>query len=201
MAAHPLRIAALLAVLAVLVPATAASAFRGTFSPAGAMVQASLGALTFEGGISITCNVTYFGALSTRFNFLANETVGTVLEAIWSRCTGGEAWTLEPVAPWSLTLNSVPSGLPNELGSMEVRIHGFQAEFSVFGGFIRCYYRGDVPVTLALSRTRTASVYTTGLATVLTNSLSLLEGGFGCPSRISVRGTLGLSPWQTLTVS
>lgn len=182
----------------------AADAFRVAVSRGGVISAASLGALSFEGGFTYSCSVTLNGSLLSSATIAAGTRIGEITEVRTATCSGG---TLRGflvgtgAAAWPMRVNSVPTGLPNEVRALEVLMEGFSWELAIFGGFGPCLYRGNAPTSLAVAATRTRGVYTTGLLSLLANSAAFVSGSGLCPRSTSLRGTFGLTPQQTLTIS
>jgi hypothetical protein len=198
---------AAIALIALLAAAGTASAFRLTIRPGGAISAASLGNLTFEAGVSIACPITLNGSLLTSATIVAGTRLGTITEATWnsSHCEGGEISMFLVELAWNISLDSIPAGLPNEVRGFSIRISSFATRYSTLGGFINCLYayRSErfMLASVSVARTASAGVYTTGLWGIQGNTSSLVSGGFACPGTGSYRGTFGLNPTQTLTIS
>ena len=191
------------ALVALAASSATAGAFTVSNSPAGAIAAASLGALTFSGGATIRCPVTLNGSLlAGPITIAAGERIGSITEVRIGTCEGGSVRRVlvESGSAWPIQINSVPSGLPNSVSSVQILVVNSKFDLSTFGGFVECLYEGSAPASLAVSTTRTAGVYTTGLETVLTNSERFISGNNLCPSSGSFAGSFGLTR-QTLTVS
>lgn len=191
--------------LALAATSATAGAFRVTIDRGGPITAASLGPITFEGGGTINCNVTLNGLLlGGPINVAAGEKIGEITEVRTASCSGGSIRAIlvgTGASAWPVTINSVPGGLPNSVTSIELLIRGASFNLLVFGGFVECLYRGDVPASLALRATATPGKYTTGLLSLLANTLSFVRGSGLCPSSGSMRGTFSLSPARDATFS
>jgi hypothetical protein len=153
--------------------------------PAGEAALASVGNVTFSAGVSIRCNVTLRASLdSAPTPIRAGLAVGTVTGVSFGACEGGAVRGVLSL-PWSLTYSSLSGTPPEELTALELVIERAKWGFSVLGGFINCLYEGNLPLSVPLS---TDDPYAVGLTTVLTNSMRLISGGFGCPATGSFSG-------------
>jgi hypothetical protein len=179
--------------------ATSAAAFRLTIEEGGTITSASLGDVVFSAGIVGRCPMTLKGSfITTGITIAAGARIGSITEVRIDNpsCTGGSmrGVLVSSASPWSITISSVPAGMPNSVTALEVRINTIGIQWAVLGGFVNCLYSGSIPLNVALNRTGTAGTYTTGLLSVLTNTQALSSGGFGCPAGGEYSGTFGLSP-------
>lgn len=202
------KVKLLLAVGAVALVALAAmsattGAFRAAISRAGAISSASLGALTFEAGTTVTCNVTLAGSLLLTATIVAGTKIGEITEVRTASCSGGtvrEILVGTGARAWPITINSVPAGLPNSVTGIELLLNNASFNLGLFGA-IECLYRGNVPSTLALSAIRgSPGSYTTGLRGILTNTENFISGSGLCLRMGTLRGGTAFTR-QTLTVS
>jgi len=211
-----------LALVAFAASAGSASAARSIeISPGGTVTQVSLGLVTFVSGeTSITCNLTLRIELVRGLVGPALLIrIGQVTDVRWEGCSGG---TVERVLglPWDVALVSqlltegareercetvgvLISAAPyNRVCGAKIEILRAQFRLSVFGGFVRCLYAGNVRALMTLTRIasdETQATYRMGLLLILPNSLPLVEGGFGCPATGEMRGTFGAAtPAQTI---
>lgn len=182
--------------------ACAAAAHNATISNGGEISSPSSGKATFASGeISVTCNTTYSGTFATSVSSIEQElgqTLGSLRSAIWNECSGGELGAFQEL-PWPMEYASETGALPNEVTGITYRIRNYTITLSTFGGFVRCTYRGTITATMALTRTRTAGVYTSG-SVRKTGTLTKVSGTL-CPSTKTITVTETLSPTQTITIS
>lgn len=184
--------------------AEGALAYNAAISRAGLVSMPSSGAVTFRGGTTtVTCEITLLGSLAgsmagieaaNRQSFGRFE--GLVITNI---CSNGFLETALGM-PWNILYTGESGALPDSMTSMSLVFQGMSVNFSVFGEFVNCLYRGETPASMAVSRTRTAGVYTTGSVRLAEATMVKISGTL-CPERIGVTGTFTVSPTQTITVS
>ena len=199
-----LVLTAALALVALFAVAATASAHNATISPAGEASQVSSGKVTFRAGeIRIECNLTLAGTLASSVSNLERpeerQSLGSVRSVRWAECVGGNVESVLGT-PWNILYTGETGAMPNEVSSVQFTVQNAQFLLSTFGGFARCLYAGESPVSMAATRTRTAGVYTSGNIRTTESAFSLVSG-FGCPSSGNMTGTFTMSPTQTITVS
>lgn len=186
--------------------ASSAFAITATVSPAGS-VNAT-GTSTFTGGsTSIRCPLTLGTNLSAGPITLARGArMGEVRSVTIGTCEGGSVESVLAL-PWSLTLNDTLPTLTsltttNATGAL-LNIVGASFNLSVFGGFVNCLYSGTAGALLTLTHTEAGSSrYTARTLRALESvELSLVRGGFGCPTTGHFAGTFTLATTQTVTLA
>ena len=184
-----------------------ASALSGTDSNGGA-VNATSASVTFEGsGISIVCPLTVeLSLLRGPIAISRGSQWGEVGGVRIGSCTGGSvSGTLG--MPWRVTLNdSLPTIMSlttrNATGLL-FTANGVQFNLSVFGGFVNCLYEGNAGWLMPLTHTFSGSATYTGrtLEGLTAVNLSLIRGGFGCPSTGHFNGNFMLATTQTIALA
>lgn len=173
--------------------ASAATADSVSISPGGPITSNSLGRLQFVGGpITPECRVQLRGTLSTgRFAKVAEMLIGQITGVTITDCT---AFTSAQVLnlPWKLRYVRINGTLPNAVTSLQIRISGAAFNVNVIG-FFNCLSSGDTTGTMAASG---SNPYTSGL--IVSDETRLPTTGSGCPAQAFLRGTLSLTPTQTV---
>ncbi len=187
---------------ALLVSALAASALAGgtaaatnwmTISPAGSISAPSTGAISFSaGGVTVRCNMTLTGSLDIGVLQQARDPFGAVSRVQTSSCVNGEIESAFAL-PWTTGFSAVQGVYPIYTGLL---FNLLEATIPVrlFGGAIRCVYRGDVGALLGLSGSgplRSGSLSLTG------NAVPLREGAL-CPASGTTTGSFSLTPAQQM---
>lgn len=196
-------LAAGLALVALFAVAATASGFSAEVRNAGEISTPSLGQVTFSAGeIAIACNLTLSGTLASAIANVetsAEQHLGSVEGVSWASCRGGEvSGALN--TPWNIRYDSETGSLPNEVSRIGFTVQNAQFRLSVFGGFVNCLYAGEAPVSMAVTRTRAAGVYTSSTISTIESSFSKVSGSF-CPASGNMTGQFSMSPTQTITVS
>lgn len=190
-------------VTALLAHASSASAYDATFEPSGAMSIASIGGVTFEmSGIELICNVTLSGSLNASFEDLEVDTdqdVGEITRVNWNSCSGGSVRAVLGLE-WNVAWDNAAGTLPSSISSVSFTIEDFEWQWAVIGGFFNCLYQGDLPLEMAMNRTRTLGTYTTSTLSVVGAPLDKGSGSL-CAGTMGVTGAFSMSPTQTLVVS
>jgi hypothetical protein len=199
-----LLFAAAVALVAFAALTASASAFRATIAAGGNISSASLGKITFGTSPTIQCSLTLNGTLKTSAELTAGETLGSINEVRIAACSGGEVEEVLSL-PWPVTVKSVPSGLPDSATSLAVNLKRTAFLLSTFFNIVNCLYGEEgtriAGGTLGLTDTGT-NRYTTGLLRAdETVQLRKVSGSGSCPAEGGFRGTFGLSPTQSITVS
>lgn len=177
-----------------------AAAQSGSINPGGNITSASLGKLTFDGGIAqIQCNVEMRGALRTGvIPKLAGTNIGQVTGVTISNCTGGSVIRVDLDLPWQLTYSSISGTLPNAVTGLLFYVNNASFLLSIsLLGTNNCLYRGRIGASIAAIG---SNPYTSGLISVLSGdqnmSVTTLNGI--CPNG-TLRGSFNLTPRQTIT--
>lgn len=211
----------LLAVLAVGASAGSASAARSIrISPGGTVTQVSLGKVTFVSGETrIECRLTLtIRLVAGLIAPVLLIKIGEVTRVDYNECVGGEVEAILNL-PWDVSLERqlltegpreercervgvLISAAPyNRVCGAVIRILRTQFQLSVFGGFARCLYEGDIGALLPLTRVsgnEREADYRMGLLTIQPNRVRLIRG-FLCPASGEMRGTFAAaSPAQTI---
>lgn len=184
-------------------PATAASF---SLSPAGAIELVSLGKLTIESGVSISCNWTLRGTLSRALiPKTRGAQFGSLTAARIANCEGGSfeiPLIDERTRAWPLEYEAILGTLPNSVTGLLLLIEGFNLKLNIFFEILNCLYQGNLGALLPTTlneredgRGRPA-VYTLGLARVLAERSRLVVGEVGCPSEVGYRGSFATTPTQ-----
>jgi len=195
-----LLFAAAIALVAFAAFASSASAFRATVRNGGAISSASLGKITFGSSPTIQCSLTLNGSLRTSAELVANETIGSITEVRITSCSGGSVERVLSL-PWTLTVKSIGGTLPDSATSLSMNIVGSAFNLSTFFEIVNCLYAGTSGGILSLNDTGT-DTYTTGLIRAdETIRLPFRRGSEACPAEGEFKGTFGLSPQQSITVS
>jgi hypothetical protein len=191
------KLVMLTAMMIVALAAMAGSAAASTISlsPAGEFTMQSEGKVTFsgeEGETRVECSLTYTGTLA-RGPILLEETEpsGAVTGVRWSECTGGEieaALSLGWMTHWAI-LGRFPNGITGILA-------GLTGNISLHILFIRCLYSGEIGMLAGAAGT---NPYTGFHFTFLGITITRVSGGFPCPARIRIGGTMVMRPEQTIT--
>jgi len=200
-----LVLTAALALVALLsVTASAFAAHNATIRNAGEIATASSGKVTFRAGeISIECNLTLSGTLAGTISNLERpeerQSLGSIRGVAWRECAGGEVSSVLNT-PWNILYTGETGAMPNSVTSVQFTIQNAQFLLSTFGGFVRCLYAGEAPVTMAATATRTAGTYTSGLIRTTESSFAKVSGAL-CPEAGRMTGSFNMTPVQTITVS
>jgi hypothetical protein len=198
MVARKMVLVAVVILVAVACGSSAGVASEFQLRPGGRISAVSLGKTTFEGGITIRCDVTLTGTItSTTWSKIAQTATGAITSINAANCEGG-VFSWDPPVDGAWRYVSISGSLPNLVTRIRNAIDRLRARFRVFGGLVECFYEGAPVMGLALATTRTESVYTTGLLTSEGTEIPLHEGGFGCPSTIRMIGTFSFTS-QTVT--
>lgn len=188
-----------IAMLAVALAATSASAASFRIEPGGRIRATSAGKLTFGAGeTAIECEVTLEGSLR---NTLLNKVAGTVFGEVTAvridnpRCTGGTVSAVLGLN-WRMTYSSITGTLPErvtaisfDLGTVGFRLSGFLGVECLYGGTVR---GNSIAVT-------GANPYTAGRIRAGTNQLPRVSGSIFCPREGSMNGSFNLEPTQRIT--
>lgn len=197
-----LVLTAALALVAVFAVASTAAAYDAAISPAGEISTTSNGGVTFEAsGIEIICNLTLAGSLEGSVSSVESDTnqdLGEITSVEWNSCSGGNVRAVLGLE-WNVSYDGSQGTLPNEVSAVDFTIDDAEFQLSVFGGFVNCLYTGDADVSMAVSRTRSAGVYTSSTIST-TGSVYDKVSGTLCPATGSMTGSFSMSPTQTITV-
>lgn len=135
----------------------------------------------------ITCKVTRLIAIHRRMSKTPGTLAGRVVRFVFSsECEGGEMLFTALHQPRHITYVSFAGTLPN-VSSARLRIVGFGVQASVFGGFFRCEYLGDVELTTVGSP---IGEFTYDES----RSIPLVSGSELCPATARVGGRLRVTP-------
>ena len=190
MRARILAVAVFAATLATMVAPAGAATIE--VDPAGTALAVSYGSITFGSSPTVQCNVTLLLTLESSAALRANAEMGSLWEMSWSNCEGGEIWTAV-IAPSFIDIEEISGSAPNEIEGLGLDVDQFDIEFSVFGGFINCDYRGDAGMFLELWEVETATYETGDLILDESVQLSQIEGSVFCPDEIGMAGSFSLS--------
>lgn len=199
---------ACVAAIALACAVSSASAYDMDIAPGGVVTAAApaLGPLTFgdAGGlINVVCKVTLNGTLSGGpVTIAAGNQVGIVSGVNVGMCSGGTMAALFPGGtPYPITINRVLGTLSTGMTGLLYDIRGWSVDFTVtiVGIPVHCLYAGSLGWLVGVTG---SNPYVTGTSTtVLSNSLGKIGGPGVCPASVQGRGTLDLSPQQTITVT
>lgn len=212
-----------LALVATAVGATTAQAavVGVSISPAGEISQSSNGTVAFResGGLTISCNLTLRGTLSTTLvSSLERNAIGSVTAVTWSGCSGGEVRSVLNT-PWPITivgfLQAEARGVCNVLKTIGeankealcgvlLQITKTSFLLSALGGFVECLYGGtteSVTVLAPLTKVRgTTSSYTLGALTIIAGRNTFRRVSGSCGATGTMTGSFNAaSPTQTAT--
>jgi hypothetical protein len=201
------RLAVALAVVASGVAASSAAALDMTIDPAGRVVTASNGKLTFGEAVSIQCNVTLKATLAaTSIAVTSGAHVGEVSEVSIRNCEGGSVSGVLGL-PWEITidapLETEPEAEPRNLTGMLFELRDVAFNLSIFGGFVNCLYRGDTAGLAELIPTGEGeTTYTANAIASLGEVFVPFERGSGfCPEDGAFTGEFTVNPEQTYAFS
>jgi len=179
---------------AVLLTLAVAGAEADTWYTSPSRTQSINGTVTFEGsGISTACAITLTTTFNSSIAVSAGTTAGSDSGMSWRSCTGGEIRAVLGT-PWTIAYSSLSGTTPEAITRALVNVREFALQFSVFGGFVNCLYKGELAIGLNLSGSDDYSVSSASLLSTAT--LPLFSGP--CPSTIHGAGTLtaGESLWR-----
>ena len=201
-----LAVALVVALSAMGIAASSASAITASVSPAGTQNVTS-SAVTFGGsGISIICELTLrTSLLGGPITVARGAQIGEVTEVRWANCSGG---TVERVLSlnWRLTIGdtlpTVASLTTRNATGILLIIQGASFNLSAFGGFVNCLYRGNPGALMALTHTARESTTYTGSSLVALSEIRLpfVSGSGLCPRTGTFSGTFSIAT-QTITLA
>ena len=184
--------------LLVAVAGSQATEWTGQFDPGGSIEATSIGKVTFDGGITIACYMTFDGSLEADEFELDEETaIGEITDLSTASCSGG---TFEGVlgTPWTVRLDETIGALPDELEALGVTIEGVAFNLSTFFGLVNCLYEGELEAIVELSG---ENAYSAGVVVFDESSeLSWVRGSGACPTSGSFSGGLEFEPAQEFVI-
>ncbi|HEX4806891.1 MAG TPA: hypothetical protein VFU94_13415 [Conexibacter sp.] len=193
---HTFALALTVAIAAFGLASTAAGAASLEVSPAGSIIETSLGKLSFTAGENtVECNITMSGnLLRGPIAKTSGSKLGEINSVRWANCSGGEIERVEGL-PWTVSYESISGTLPERMTSVTKKV-AIDIDFSLFGSFFECEYKGIAAFAVGLVNIA-SNVYKTGLASSLQSAIPLLRG-FACPvdGRIKSQASLTI---QTVT--
>lgn len=193
-----------LALAALVVMAAGANAFSMSLSPGGA-ITATIGSLSFgdsRGIIRVSCPATLSGSLFTGpITLGGSSSIGTLSRTTVGTCasgSGGSASGSGLPGSWDMEVNTILGTLLNAATGMLLDVPGFAIVYTVLilGMPVRCLYSGTLGILFTLNG---ANPYTVGTGTLLANPVPLASGSASCPASGIFRGTVVITPTQTVT--
>lgn len=174
-----------------------ANAASFTIAPAGRIRWTSLGKVTFESTVEISCNLTFTGGFAAGpIPNVVGSRLGEITRVESSECSGGEIEAALNL-PWWIKYQQILGALPSAVTGFWVAIEDWDMRLSAFGGLVRCRYIGEA---LWLIQTTGTNPFTTGLSFSLENEIPFAEGSVACPRSGRVRGVFAGEPAMRITV-